>query len=346
MTTATIPRPLNFAGAPSSAWAFGIRIWAAVVIALAASFWLELEAPSSAAITVAILAAPTRGQAGPGEGLLSVARDGDRRQRGHRDNRPLLPVKRPAPRRLRRMDRSVRVRGRTYGWEPRLRGGALRLHGGAHRQPAARYAAARLRKQCGARRRDRGRHRGCRLCERPVRRRPDSFPRLASQLAALHARVRDYAKPVPRDEAADAATAAGLLRDIAALRPEITSLATELASGSIRSAAARSTAVALVAVVHAARVLNAGFGANLGHGRYERGDAAVTGICLGLARVSSATLPRFAKGSPRWRPVTDSIGRGGRRFIDRAPSRRRRGCEPWPIRSGVRLLRPGRMAFG
>ena len=53
---------------------------------------------------------------------------------------------------------------------------------------------------------------------------PDSFPRLASQLAALHARVRDYAKPVPRDEATDAATAAGLLRDIAALRPEIDKL--------------------------------------------------------------------------------------------------------------------------
>jgi uncharacterized membrane protein YccC len=63
MTTATIPRPLSFGGAPLSAWAFGIRIWVAVVIALAASFWLELEAPSSAALTVAILAAPTRGQA-------------------------------------------------------------------------------------------------------------------------------------------------------------------------------------------------------------------------------------------------------------------------------------------
>ena len=86
---------------------------------------------------------------------------------------------------------------------------------------------------------------------------PDSFPQLASQLAALHRRVRDYAKPVPSDEATDAATAAGLLRDIAALRPEIASLATESASGSIRSAAARSAAVALVAAVHAARAQRA-----------------------------------------------------------------------------------------
>jgi uncharacterized membrane protein YccC len=63
MTTATIPRPLSFAGAPPSAWAFGVRIWVAVVAALAASFWLDLEAPASAAVTVAILAVPTRGGA-------------------------------------------------------------------------------------------------------------------------------------------------------------------------------------------------------------------------------------------------------------------------------------------
>jgi len=64
MTTATMTvRPLSFAGASLSSWAFGIRIWVAVVIALGASFWLEIEAPSSAALTVAILAAPTRGQA-------------------------------------------------------------------------------------------------------------------------------------------------------------------------------------------------------------------------------------------------------------------------------------------
>src|SRR5262249_8941341 len=42
-----------------------------------------------------------------------------------------------------------------------------------------------------------------------------------------------------------------------ALRPEITSLAPESAEGSARSAAARNTAVALVAQVHAARALGA-----------------------------------------------------------------------------------------
>ena len=60
MTTATITRSLSFAGAPLSAWAFGIRIWVAVVVALAASFWLELEAPSTAALTVAANLQPCR----------------------------------------------------------------------------------------------------------------------------------------------------------------------------------------------------------------------------------------------------------------------------------------------
>src|SRR5215470_11580985 len=58
-----IDRPLRLAGVPAGSWAFGIRIWLAVVVALAASFWLELEVPSAAAVTVAILAEPTRGRA-------------------------------------------------------------------------------------------------------------------------------------------------------------------------------------------------------------------------------------------------------------------------------------------
>ncbi len=55
-------RPFTFAGFPGPSWAYAIRIWLAVILALYVSFWLELDAPSSAAITVAILALPTRGQ--------------------------------------------------------------------------------------------------------------------------------------------------------------------------------------------------------------------------------------------------------------------------------------------
>ena len=51
-----------WAGLPASSWAFATRIWLAIVLALYVSFWLELEAPSTAALTVAILALPSRGQ--------------------------------------------------------------------------------------------------------------------------------------------------------------------------------------------------------------------------------------------------------------------------------------------
>ncbi len=86
---------------------------------------------------------------------------------------------------------------------------------------------------------------------------PDNYLQLASRLSALHRRVRDYAKVVLWDEVPDAADAAGLLRDISALNPELVSLATELAIGSIRSVAARNTALELIAELHAARVLQA-----------------------------------------------------------------------------------------
>ena len=63
MTTTTFERPLRLAAVPVGNWAFGIRIWLAIVVALAASFWLEFEVPATAAVTVAILAEPTRGRA-------------------------------------------------------------------------------------------------------------------------------------------------------------------------------------------------------------------------------------------------------------------------------------------
>lgn len=46
-----------------SGWAFAVRIWAAMMLALYAAFWLQLDSASSAATCVAILAQPKRGQA-------------------------------------------------------------------------------------------------------------------------------------------------------------------------------------------------------------------------------------------------------------------------------------------
>jgi uncharacterized membrane protein YccC len=255
MTTATITRPLSFAGAPASAWAFGIRIWMAVVVALAASFWLELEAPSTAALTVAILAAPTRGEALHKAsyrliatiigvtaalaitGLFSQSRDlllaafaawiglcvyAAGIVDGNRAYAAVLSGYTVALVAIQQIDTPEHV------FETGMARGAALAVGIA--------AVALVNDLLSA---------------------PDTFPRLASQLAALHRRVRDYAKPVLRDEAVDAATAAGLLRDIAALRPDMASLGAESASGSARSAAARSAAVALVAQVYVARALNA-----------------------------------------------------------------------------------------
>jgi uncharacterized membrane protein YccC len=57
-----VRRPITIAGFPLSAWAFALRIWAAMLVGLYAAFWLQLESASSAAITVGILTLQTRGQ--------------------------------------------------------------------------------------------------------------------------------------------------------------------------------------------------------------------------------------------------------------------------------------------
>jgi uncharacterized membrane protein YccC len=255
MSTATILRPLSFAGVPLRSWAFGIRIWIAVVVALAASFWLQLEAPSSAAITVAILAAPTRGQALEKAGyrllatvlgitaaiviagLFSQSRDlvlpafaawlglcvyAAGVLDGNRAYAAVLSGYTVAIVAIEQLDAPQMI------FETAVARGAAIAVGIAAVAVVNDLLAT-----------------------------PDSHQRLEAQLAAVHRRVRDYAKSVLRDEAADAATAAGLLRDIAALRPELAIPATESASGPARSAAARTTAVALVAEVHAARALDA-----------------------------------------------------------------------------------------
>jgi Fusaric acid resistance protein family len=50
----SISRSFTIAGFPLATWAFALRIWAAMMVALYAAFWLQLESASSAAVTVAI----------------------------------------------------------------------------------------------------------------------------------------------------------------------------------------------------------------------------------------------------------------------------------------------------
>ena len=63
MVAAIAEQPFTVANIPVSSWSFAIRIWLATILALFVSFWLQLEAPTTAALTVGILAEPTRGQA-------------------------------------------------------------------------------------------------------------------------------------------------------------------------------------------------------------------------------------------------------------------------------------------
>src|SRR5437660_12544438 len=48
---------------PVHIWVYAFRISLAAVVALSVAFWLQLGGASSAAVTVAILALPTRGAA-------------------------------------------------------------------------------------------------------------------------------------------------------------------------------------------------------------------------------------------------------------------------------------------
>ncbi len=84
---------------------------------------------------------------------------------------------------------------------------------------------------------------------------PDRHLELAAQLAAIHRRVREQAKAVIRGEATDPSSTAALLRQTAALRSDIRSSRDGVEQRLSRRAAARSTAVALVAQIHAVRIV-------------------------------------------------------------------------------------------
>ena len=253
--TTTTSRPLSFAGIPADSWAFGIRVWIAIVVALGAAFWLELEAPSSAAVTVAILALPTRGQAlekaffrllatiiGVAAsiaivGVFSQARD------------LMLAV----------FAGWIGLCVYASGLLDGTRAYAAVLSGYTVAIVAVRQLdAPQIVFQTAV---ERGAAIGVGVAAVALVNDllvvPDNHPRIGSQLSAVHHRIRAYAKAIIRGETTDPAMAAGVLRDAALLRSELASLATESSSGPIRSGAARSTVVALVAEMQAARALNA-----------------------------------------------------------------------------------------
>src|SRR5262252_9505294 len=246
--------PFTVAGIPVSSWGFAIRIWLATILALFISFWLQLEAPSTAAITVAILAEPTRGQA------LNKA--------GFRLFATVVGV-----------TASIAITGLFSQTRDLLLAAfavwtgvcifAAKLLDGyrAYAAVLSGYTVALIATQ----QIDNPQH----VFESSVARgaaiavgilsiavvntlmfAPDRHPRLIVQLAAIRRRVREYASTAFRGEPGNSTTFLTLLREIVALRPEIASLALESSSGSVRSVAARSAADGLVAELQAARILN------------------------------------------------------------------------------------------
>ncbi len=247
--------PMVFAGFPVDSWLFAVRIWLGVMLALYASFWLELDTPSSAAITVAILALPTRGQ-----GLEKA---------GFRVFGTVLGVAASIAIAGLFSQTSSLILAVFSAWVGLCVYAAGMLDGNRA------YAAALCCITVGliaVQQIDSpsqvfitGVGRGAAIVVgvfaiglvNDVLATPDYHPVLFNRLEALHRQVMDDVEGVVRGEAASAAAAGDLLRDIAALRPEIASLATESSSGRARSAAARTAMVDLVGELFLARALGA-----------------------------------------------------------------------------------------
>ncbi len=255
MSAITTQLPVAFAGFPVRSWAFAVRVWIAAILALLVSFWLQLAAPSSAMLTVMILAEPTRGQALEKAGYrliatvigvaASIAIVGTLSQ-----TRDLLLVAFAAW-----MGLCIYACALLDGY----RAYAAVLAGYTVGLVAIQQIDNPLHVFETAM--DRGAAIAVGVLSitlvNDLLSAPDRHPQLAMQLAVLHRRVRSYAQAIIRREPTDAVTVAALIRDIVALRPDISSLAAESSSGPVRSAAARSAMVTLVAESQAVRALAA-----------------------------------------------------------------------------------------
>jgi uncharacterized membrane protein YccC len=242
------------AGFQLSAWAFAMRIWAAMMVGLYAAFWLQLESPSSAAVTVGIVALQTRGQAYQKAfyrilatiigivasftiaGLFPQTRD-------------LFLIGFAAW-----LGLCIYVGGLLDG--NRAYGAILSAYTvawvavtqidspqnifmvGVNRGAAIVVGITAL------------------AVVNDVFAAPNVHTGLIGELSAAHHRVRALALAILRGESAHPLQSAKLLREITALHPDITALASESSDGSARVSAARNAAVALVAEVSAAGALS------------------------------------------------------------------------------------------
>src|SRR5713226_4597191 len=267
---------ITIAGFPLSTWAFALRIWAAMMVGLYAAFWLQLESASSAAVTVAILARPTRGQAYQKAvyrvlatiigvvasfviaGLFPQSRslfvigfaawlglcvyvggllDGNRAYSGILSGYTVALVA------VTQIDSPQNIFSAGVN-----RGAAIVVGIAALALISDVFAA------------------------------PNVHTGLSGKLMATHRRIRAFALAILRGETADPIQAATLLREITALHPNITALVAESSGGWARCGAARSAAVALVAETSAADALASLPAVTLASHRRALGEALANGL--------------------------------------------------------------------
>ena len=302
----TAGQPFFVAKIPIASWSFAIRIWLATVLALFVSFWLQLEAPTTAALTIAVLAEPTRGQALDKAafrllatvvgvtasiaitGMFSQARDlilaafavwlgvcvfAAKLFDGYRAYAAVLSGYTVGLIAVQQIDHPQHV------FESGLARGAAIAVGILSIAVVNTLIFA-----------------------------SGPQPGMVAQLTALHRRVREYAREAFRREPSNSAAFLTLLREIVALRPAIASIALESGGGSVRSAAARSAAVALVAELQAARLKDdAGSEASAWAAEeVQRRDAEVR---RDLAALRSATWPSQVWRAPMhrsWKTAAES----------------------------------------
>jgi uncharacterized membrane protein YccC len=248
-----VRRMVTIAGFPLSAWAFALRIWAAMMVGLYAAFWLQLESASSAAVTIGILALQTRGQA--------------YQKAVYRILATIIGVVASfVIAGLFAQSRGLFVIG-FAGWLGLcIYVGGLLDGNRAYGAVLSGYTVA----QVAVTQIDApqsvflaGVNRGAAIVVgiaalalvSDVFTAPNVLTGLSDKLTAAHRRVRAFALAILRGETADPIQPANLLREITALHPDITALVVESSGGGARGAAARSAAVALVAEVSAAGAL-------------------------------------------------------------------------------------------
>ena len=249
--TAEQPTPPRFAGFPPSAWAFALRNWSAMMLALYVAFWLQIDGASSAATCVGILSLPTRGQmlqkaayriAGTIIGLVaSFAIAGL-----FNELRDLLLIASAAWISLCVFAACLLDGNRAYAAV--LSGYTVAIvtisnidspqdvfEAGANRGAASTIGTLAI------------------AFTSELIFTPDIFPKVLGAVEAARCKVRAFAHASLRRGASDPVEVAALLGEITALRPDTTLLRLEQFVGDTRSAAARAVGVSMVHQVRAAR---------------------------------------------------------------------------------------------